>query len=257
MSVDTFEIFADECCQQISAMQNSFLESYDMDSYENWFFDKDFGVFHFQSNDGRNLYFNYTLAGSFSTKTNTWKWSWANEYLKDSERRDIEKVRAFGLDKGYTQLFTGLIDGDEYTGWAMTSVAAKVLNAIGVYRFPEDHLFFYFVFTGVVSEEEYTKRKEKYNVTCGAHGARRAAFVCQHLNSYTRTGFHEPFDSDPSIEADDDYQAWCDACEKVRLHEGEWNDVSEGFAKIRLVCDQCFFEIKAKNVDEDSNDNNR
>jgi hypothetical protein len=109
----------------------------------------------------------------------------------------------------------------------------------------------------VVSEEEYTKRKEKYNVTCGAHGARRAAFVCQHLNSYTRTGFHEPFDSDPSIEADDDYQAWCDACEKVRLHEGEWNDVSEGFAKIRLVCDQCFFEIKAKNVDEDSNDNNR
>ena len=255
MSVDTFENFKDGCCQQISAMQDAFVESHDINSYENWFFYENFGVFHFQSNDGRNLYFNYTLAGSFSTKTNTWKWSWDNEYLKESERRDIDKVRVYGLDNGYEQLSTGLIDGDEYTGWAMTSVAAKVLNAIGVYRFPENHLFFYLIFTGVLREEEYNALKEKYTVTCGAHGARRAAFVCQHLNGDTYTGFHEPFESDPLIEADDDYQAWCDECEKVRLREGEWNDVSEGFANIRLICDQCFFQIKARNTRADHQQN--
>ena len=251
MSASTFETFENECCEQISAMQHAFMESYDINSYEHWFMDNDLGVFRFQSDDGRNLYFKYALVGSFSAKTNTWKWSWDNEYLKESERRDIHKVRAYGVDNGYTQLSTGLIDGDEYTGWAMTSVAAKVLNAIGVYRFPEEHLFFYLIFTGALREDEYNKLKDKYSVTCATHGARRAAFVCQHLNKDTYTGFHEPFESDPQIEEDDDYQAWCDECEKVRLREGEWNDVSEGFAKIRLICDQCFFQIKARNTEAD------
>ena len=73
-------------------------------------------------------------------------------------------------------------------------------------------------------------------------------FVCQHLNKDTYTGFHEAFESNPLIEPDDDYQAWCDECEKIILQEGEGNDVSEGFAKIRLICDQCFFEIKRRNV---------
>lgn len=249
MSAGTFEIFESECCEQISAMQNAFMESYEINSYEHWFMDNDLGVFHFQSDDGRNLYFKYALAGSFSTKTNTWKWSWDNEYLKESERRDIDKVWAFGLDSGYTQLSIGLIDGDDYTGWGMTSIAAKVLNAIGVYRFPEEHLFFYLIFSGVLSETEYTALKERYSMMCRMHGARRAAFVCRHLNRDTYTGFHEPFDSDPLTDADDDYQAWCDECEKVRLREGEWNDVSESFATIRLICDQCFFEIKARNTE--------
>jgi hypothetical protein len=247
MKDHTFEDFADSCCEQISALQESFMISHNINSYERWLFDEDLGVFCFESDDGRNRYFKYTLTGSFSTKTNTWKWSWDNEYMKDSERSKIEKVHAYGVDHGYVKLSTGLIDGDEYTGWTMTSVAAKILHAIGVYRFQEEHLFFYLVFTGVLSEEEYNNLKEKYTVTCGIHGARRPAFVCRHLSKDKYTGFHEPFESDASVDADEELQAWCDECEKVRLREGEWNDVSEAFANIRLICDQCFFVIKAKN----------
>ena len=72
--------------------------------------------------------------------------------------------------------------------------------------------------------------------------------VYSHLNTETYTGFHEPFESDPSIDPEDGYQGWCDECEKVRFQEGEWNDVSEGFAKIRLVCEHCFFEMKQRNT---------
>jgi hypothetical protein len=46
---------------------------------------------------------------------------------------------------------------------------------------------------------------------------------------------------------DDGYQAWCDECEKVRLKEAGLNDVSIAFANIKLVCDQCYFEIKERN----------
>jgi len=243
---ERFSQYRDVCVEEISSLQDEFKKVYDLNSYERWSFDEDFGVFHFESDDGRKLYFKYSLVGSFSQKTSTWKWSWDNEHLKLSERRRIDEVKAFGEENEFTSLTTGLIEADEYTGWEMTSIAAKILSAIGAYRFTHEHLTFYVVFNNELTQEQYDNWKE-HAVTCESHGTSRAAFVCQHLNKDTYTGFHEAFESNPLIEPDDDYQAWCDECEKMRLQEGEWNDVSEGFAKIRLICDQCFFEIKRRN----------
>lgn len=245
--IKSFDEFTEECTKQISSLQDEFRKLYDLNSYERWHFNEDFGVFNFESDDGRQLYFKYSLVGSFSEKTSTWKWSWDNEYIKKSERRGIELVKVFGEENEFTTLTTGVIDADEYTGWGMTSISAKLLSAIGVYRFTEGHLTFYIIFTGELTKERYDSLKERA-VTCESHGTSRAAFVCQHLNKNTYTGFHEAFGSNPLIEPDDDYQAWCDECEKIRLQEGEWNDVSESFAKIRLICDQCFFEIKRRNL---------
>ena len=82
-------------------------------------------------------------------------------------------------------------------------------------------------------------------VSCGTHGARPAAFVCRHvldsLRTGARVGFHTPDDA-----ADDD-QGWCDACERVRAREGEWNDRSEAYADIRLICLDCFQQARALN----------
>jgi hypothetical protein len=74
---------------------------------------------------------------------------------------------------------------------------------------------------------------------------RPAAFVCRHvldsLRTGSRVGCHTPSDS----EGDD--QGWCDACERVRAREGEWNDRSEANADIRLICLDCFQEARALN----------
>lgn len=76
----------------------------------------------------------------------------------------------------------------------------------------------------------------------------RAAFVCQHLLDEKSIGFNEAFETDPAIEEDDDYQAWCDECEKVRLKAGEWTDSAMTFANIKVVCNQCYFEIKGRKL---------
>ena len=82
-------------------------------------------------------------------------------------------------------------------------------------------------------------------VSCGTHGPRPAAFVCRHvlesLRTRSRGGFHTP------NYADDDDQGWCDACERVRAREGEWNDRSEAYADIRLICIDCFQQARAFN----------
>jgi uncharacterized protein YjaG (DUF416 family) len=89
---------------------------------------------------------------------------------------------------------------------------------------------------------------EKKVVECCTHGNRFPAYVCQHLNLHTPVGFNEPFNSDPDVTyANDELNAWCDACDTVLTEAGEWNDESEAFAKIKLICDACFFEMKKLN----------
>jgi hypothetical protein len=245
-SQQNFDDYIDKCLDEMSSLQEEFMELYDILSYEEWFYDHGIGAFHFKSSSGKNLYFKYVDVGSFSTKKNTWNWSWDNESTPVHVSRRIEKVRAFGEANNFELLTNGLFDGDEYTGWAMTAVTAKLLNAIGMYQVPHEHLFIYFIFTNELTQEEFDRLKDE-QITCETHGAGRIAFVCQHLINGDCAGFHEAFESNPLIEQDDDYQAWCDECEKVRLKEGEWNDVSMAFAKIKLVCDQCYLEIKRRN----------
>ena len=42
--------------------------------------------------------------------------------------------------------------------------------------------------------------------------------------------------------------AWCRACDQVRIREGgDWNEVSEAFAKITLICHHCYEAARARN----------
>ena len=142
-----FEEYSDKCIDEMSSLQDDFMALYDIPSYEEWFYDHKLGAFHFKSDDGRNLYFKYVDVGSFSTNTNTWNWSWDNKSTPEHVKKSMSMVKAFGETNSFNLLTQRLIDGDEYTGWAMTSISAKLLNAIGMYRAPSDHLFIYFIFT--------------------------------------------------------------------------------------------------------------
>jgi hypothetical protein len=251
MSIDCFEEFRKECFDIVTQVQEEFMRVYNILSYEHWFYDHKKGAFHFQSKDGRNLYFKYIDIGSFSTETNTWMWSWHNNSVPKHVTKGLEKVREFGIKNNFEKLCEGLIDADEYTGWDLTNIAARLVNAIGVYRVPQDHLFSYFVFTDELTPEQYESLNYNY-VTCETHGETRLAFICEHLNKNNYTGFHEAFDSNPLIEPDDDYQAWCDECEKIRLQHDGWNDYAMSFVKLKIVCDQCYFEIKRRNSPTES-----
>ena len=90
---------------------------------------------------------------------------------------------------------------------------------------------------------------KQMTVDCGIHGFRRPAFICQHLNREEKKGFEESFASHKGMDLDDedDFAAWCDECEQVRVDKDGWNEESEKFAKIKLVCEDCYFELKECN----------
>jgi molybdenum cofactor biosynthesis enzyme MoaA len=93
--------------------------------------------------------------------------------------------------------------------------------------------------------DETTVANQHKTVHCARHGDRREAFICDHLLSGTRQVFF--IDSDDVANPHPD--AWCLKCERIRLaHGGKWNETSEALIKVRLVCGDCYEEIKGKNV---------
>lgn len=45
----------------------------------------------------------------------------------------------------------------------------------------------------------------------------------------------------------DDLQAWSNDCENIRRKHNGWNEESEQYAQIKLICENCYFEIKNLN----------
>ncbi|MCX8531876.1 hypothetical protein [Chryseobacterium luquanense] len=43
------------------------------------------------------------------------------------------------------------------------------------------------------------------------------------------------------------FKAWCNECEKIGQENNGWNDETMEFTKIKLVCEDFYFELKQFN----------
>jgi hypothetical protein len=83
-------------------------------------------------------------------------------------------------------------------------------------------------------------------VACHIHGEQEQTFVCCHLVSALRTGEKVGFFWACEPRGD----AWCAACEEVRVREGgesgDWNEKSEAFASIQILCSACYDRVRSQ-----------
>lgn len=87
-------------------------------------------------------------------------------------------------------------------------------------------------------------------ISCKIHGKQPITYICQHLakslRSGQRVGFNLAYEPDNPRP-----DAWCDECEKVVMEAGgEWDDASEEFAGITIVCAACYERAKHINTTE-------
>jgi len=86
-------------------------------------------------------------------------------------------------------------------------------------------------------------------IECCEHGKQQATYVCQHtvqsLSDNVLRGFWSA-EPGPGVERPD---SWCTACEEmVNKTGGEWNDESESFAGVKLICGACYDRVKELNL---------
>lgn len=243
-----YDEFSQKEYEKLCDFQEEFISKYDLNSYSNWFYDQESELLRLYNDDKDEIFFKYVPIGTYSLKSNTWLWSWNNEHSIAKSKNETLKVKNFGEKHHYNKLTNGLVECEKDECWDFVAISRKFIKNMGVYCTNSKGLLSFKLLIDEFTDknsEAIRKMKEK-KVDCGNHGYRRPAFVCQHLNLEKVNGFHESFDSYKGMKLDeeDDFCAWCDECEKVRIEKKGWNDESENFAKIKLVCEECFFELK-------------
>lgn len=83
-------------------------------------------------------------------------------------------------------------------------------------------------------------------VDCCDHGRVLASFVCTHtlesLADGEARGFLWTRDGDGCV------NAWCEKCEAFKADNGgNWNEITEKFADISLVCEACASRVASMN----------
>ncbi len=246
-----YKEFAKAELNRVISIQDRFKEEFDIDSYAHWFYDDESSILRLYNDEIDEIFFRYIPIGTYSLNKNTWMWSWFNNYLSEKNKIETLQIKQFGEKNQYEKLTNGTFPSDEFDGWEFLAISQNLLNGIGVYKINCDNLNYYVLLTEKVDSEnnlEVRKLKQK-TVDCGNHGFKRPAFVCQHLELNSQNGFEEAFETfkGMDLDEDDDFAAWCDECEKKRIECDGWNDVSEAFAKIKLICEDCYFEMKESN----------
>lgn len=244
------EEFIELAFKKLQKKQDGFTSKFDLNAYDSWNYEQAIGLFTFSNDDNKKeLNFLFKSVGTFSHKSKTWLWSWANEHTLNQVKLNKE-VANFGKENKYWKLTKKQWDAEEYDGWEMIAATDHILKSLGGYRIPgdEEEPTMFLIFTDLISKEEAKELKETV-VQCEIHGSGRGAYVCQHLNKENKKGFNEAFPTEKGMEIDEDedLQAWCDSCEKEWQKAGEWNDENMKIANIKVICEACYFEMKKAN----------
>ncbi|MBJ6366806.1 DUF6882 domain-containing protein [Snuella sedimenti] len=246
-----YEEYASKKYDELIESQEAFNSKFKLESYSNWFYDQESELLRVYNDDDDEIFFKYIPIGTYSLKSNTWLWSWENEHSIEKNKLKTLVVKQLGEKRDYEKLTKGLIDCDREECWDFVAISKSMINAIGVYCTNSKDLLTYKLLTKVFTDKDSSliRMMKQKTVDCGNHGFRRPAFVCKHLNHKEKLGFEEAFDTHKGMDLDDEdsFAAWCDECEQVRLETDGWNEESEKFADIKLVCEECYFELKEFN----------
>ena len=86
-------------------------------------------------------------------------------------------------------------------------------------------------------------------VECCEHGKQQATYVCQHTVQSLNDGVSRGFWSAQPESDNERPDSWCGACEEVlNKTDGKWNDKSEQFASVKLICGMCYDRVKQLNT---------
>jgi len=146
---EQYEEFVRDSYDYLNKVQEATKRDFALGSYERYDWDQRKGTLTFSDNGMPKVIAQVAFVGSISKRTKTWLWSWDNDSILPSVKEHIAEVRRFGELHGLRELTIPKWDAAEEDGWAMTAVTARILQAKGAYRSPDDNGFTFLVFTSL------------------------------------------------------------------------------------------------------------
>lgn len=149
MSFEEFERLTQESRTWLEGQQEQWSNEFGMGDYERFDLHPQSGELVFSNSGVPKVIATIQFAGSLSTKSNTWLWSWANDSMPAQAKQDILKVKAWGEQRGAFPLTNRGFEADDTLCYSLTAICAKLLDARGVYRAPGPDVYAYLVVTDV------------------------------------------------------------------------------------------------------------
>ncbi len=243
MDPEQFSVYRHEAVHELMRLNELCEEEFHISSWPRWDYDFGRGTLTFSQDGVPKVRAAIQVIGTTSISGKTWMWGWANESLPQNVTKEVAKVRAFGATENIAEFREEELQDDEYLGWGLTAVAARILGVKGAYRCPDENGFVYVVYLSigfVVSDEG--RATDSNQVECDDHGSGFKAYACEHLVSNPEQKW---FSNEPD-EEDKWPDAWCADCEALFQEQGEWNEKNQPKGSIKLLCHHCYEKLRLR-----------
>lgn len=142
---EEFDRLAEQFYERLRDSQTRLWHDYQIEKWERWDWSLDTQQLVFSHQGLPKVVTDIAFAGSHSTESGTWMWSWGNSSLPDAVRESMAPVREFGERMNFMKVAAGYWRADEQDGWLMAAFAMHVLGGIGAYRTPMENGYSYMV----------------------------------------------------------------------------------------------------------------
>lgn len=233
MTSREFEQYRHQAAHALMDLNEQCENGFHLADWPRWSYDLESASLAFLRDGVPRVIASVQLVGSTREDTRTWRWGWADLDIPHAATARVEEVRAFGEREGLAPLTAETLPDDEYLGWEMAAIAARILQAKGAYRCPrEGGGFFYFIYMEIA----FAPAPETAVVECSLHGRGFPTCLCEHLAAEPA----QPWFSEEPSAANRWPDAWCAKCDATYLEYGEWNESSARRIRVKTLCHRCY-----------------
>ncbi|ARO59101.1 Uncharacterized protein B5E38_1525 [Bacillus cereus] len=136
MTDEQFENYLVMCYDKLESKQQKFISDYNIYNFDEYWYDQDRCILQFKKMV--KCYLNLVLffIGSWSGKSNSWMWSWANENVADYARSKSNCLKDLQNITGNEVFINSLFECDQEMAYELAAFSIEYLDAEGVYMAP-------------------------------------------------------------------------------------------------------------------------
>lgn len=113
------------------------LDQWKLTDYPRFDWNQDTGQIIFSSESGHQLVADIQFIGSWSETAGTWMWSWFNQSVSDTMKKEIHQIKAFEEKHALTELIDPVWKAPIEAAWDMANLSCHLLDSEMVYRAPD------------------------------------------------------------------------------------------------------------------------
>jgi hypothetical protein len=134
MNDDEFDAFAQEANDELDSKQTSLEKKFQLGKWAAFFYDTPSGLLQFKDKSEKvRVEAQTSPIGSFSSKSDTWQWAWANKSTPPDVRKQAEELKKLFKLTGMDVFKMPTVEVDESMAWELVAMCVKHLQSLGCY----------------------------------------------------------------------------------------------------------------------------